>query len=124
MRYLQRRIKRSKPQRYDEIRVTNLFGRLRRDSDFVANSLLLHGMGGRNQEDFGRSVADGIFQYPFPVIATLEAKDVGKNNIAESSQFRTEPQRESVVLRTGMTHGTAPGAPLRPWFGFLIRGEL
>jgi hypothetical protein len=60
MRNLKRRVEGRKPQRHDELAVSNLLRGLRGDGDFVAHTLLLHTVRRGHQQDLGRLRADGV----------------------------------------------------------------
>src|SRR5207344_664496 len=71
--------------------------------DLVAHALLLDAVRRRRQQDLDGLLADSAFKNALPVVAAAKAQNVGEHLVAERSQLRAEPQREGIVLWTGVT---------------------
>ena len=97
---LQRGIEGSEAQRYNERFVLDPLCSLSGNCDLVANALLLNAVGRGDEQELGGLFADRVFKNAFPVVAALEAKNVGKDLVPSAASFA--PSQSVKALSSGL----------------------
>ena len=101
---LQRGIEGSEAQRYNERFVLDPLCSLSGNCDLVANALLLNAVGRGDEQELGGLFADRVFKNAFPVVAALEAKNVGKDLVPKRGELCPKPKRKGIVFRAGVAN--------------------
>jgi hypothetical protein len=58
----------------------------------------------RARQALGGLFADRVFKNAFPVVATLEAKNVGKDLVPKRGEFCPKPKRKGIVFGVRVTN--------------------